>query len=334
MKKKINKKIPKYKFGAAEVSGAVSTAASGIAGAAGISQNSAVGGALKGLGAGLSSIPTPYTQIAGAALSTVGSMWGEAGAVDQTTGEIYEGNGLSKLFGRSSASLRRESNRIKNSIVDKELTAHLNNSYYSDPNNSMNMNVFAAAEGGIVPGEHYASRREVEVAADGTNAVRYGWDPRGKDTYHVYTNPDGTSTEGNMIFTEEGVTRPNGEKYSDAAEKIIKGTKEGSRLRQINLRKLANEMEEQKMNKEIKKVKKGIPAHEGGTNGKFDFENSFLYRQPDGTFVMQDINGKRTPVPEMMLPYIQGDEHGYYFGPQTGIAPSAGKWNGSMNFAK
>ena len=68
MKKKINKNIPKYKFGAAEVSNAVSVGASGIAGMAGISQDSAVGGALKGLGAGLSSIPTPYTQIAGAAL--------------------------------------------------------------------------------------------------------------------------------------------------------------------------------------------------------------------------------------------------------------------------
>lgn len=150
MKKKINKNIPKYKFGAAEISNAVSVGASGIAGMAGISQDSAVGGALKGLGAGLSSIPTPYTQIAGAALSTVGSFWGEAGSVNQQTGEIDYGSGLSKVFGRSKNSLRRESNRIKNSLVDRELTEKLNYDYYNDPNHSANMNVFAAAEGAIV----------------------------------------------------------------------------------------------------------------------------------------------------------------------------------------
>ena len=135
--------------------------------------------------------------------------------------------------------------------------------YSMNPNNPVNP-IVNAAEGGTVPGEHYASRGEVEVAADGTNAVRYGWDTKGKDTYHVYTNPDGSSAVGNMVFTEEGVKRPNGEKYSDAAEKIIKGTKEGSKLRQISLRKLANEMEEQKMNKDIKQIKNGIPAHEKG----------------------------------------------------------------------
>ena len=150
MKKKINKQIPKYKFGAAEVSEAVSTTASGVAGAMGVSQGSSVGGALKGIGAGLSAIPTPYTQIAGAALSTVGSLWGEDGSVDPNTGEIRKGSGLSKLFGRSDKSLAAESNRIKTSIADREITEHLNYKYYSDPNNTANANIFAAAEGGIM----------------------------------------------------------------------------------------------------------------------------------------------------------------------------------------
>ena len=150
MKKKINKRIPKYKFGAAEVSEAVSTTASGVAGAMGVSQGSPVGGAFKGIGAGLSAIPTPYTQIAGAALSTVGSFWGEDGSVDPNTGEIRKGSGLSKLFGRSNRSLAAESNRIKTSIADREMTEHLNYEYYSDPNNTVNANIFQAAEGGIM----------------------------------------------------------------------------------------------------------------------------------------------------------------------------------------
>ena len=150
MKKKINKRIPKYKFGAAEVSEALSTTASGVAGAMGVSQGSPVGGTLKGIGTGLSAIPTPFTQVAGAVLSTVGSFWGEDGSVDPNTGEIRKGSGLSKLFGRSDKSLAAESNRIKTSIADRGITEHLNYKYYSDPNNTANANIFAAAEGGIM----------------------------------------------------------------------------------------------------------------------------------------------------------------------------------------
>ena len=310
----------------------------------GVSFGSVLGGMGKGaatgaaLGSVIPGIGTIIGGIGGAVIGGVTSAVGQSGSVDENTGEVTKSSGLTRLFGwgRSDKSLYAKSNRIKTSNVDKLLTPYMNEQFMSDPYNNLNTNVYVnAAEGGIVPGEHYASRREVEVAADGTNAVRYPWDPDGKDTYHVYTNPDGSSAMGNYVFTEEGVRRPNGEKYSDAAEKIIKGTEEGSKLRQIELRKLANEMEEQKMNKGIKKIKKGIPAHEGGKNGTtLDLSDMFLYRQKDGKFVMQDINGNRYDVPEMMLPYIQGDEHGYWFGPQTGVAPSAGKWNGSMNFAK
>ena len=219
-------------------------------------------GALSGAQAG-AAIGGPW----GAAIGAIGggllSSIGTGGSVDETTGDITMPSGIAGLFGHSAGYLRRKSNKIKNSIQANTQTQNLQADYYNNPNVVVQPNVLAA-EGGIVPGEHYASRGEVEVAADGTNAVRYGWDNNGKDTYHIYTNPDGSSAVGNMVFTEEGVKRPNGEKYSDAAEKIIKGTKEGSKLRQISLRKLANEMEEQKMNKDIKQTKNGIPAHEKG----------------------------------------------------------------------
>lgn len=297
MKKKV-KKIPKYNGGVAAAGKAVdltikrnpagdaynkkmlsdqsnsdgaSLSMNGIATASnelltntfGIDDNSQAGvtlnAAAQGADIGGSIVPGWGHLIGGVAGGLIGSF--KRGSVDVNTGEITSGG----IFGRSMHSLKVEQNRIKNSMRANSMTEDLKAEYANNPNVIMNPNVLAA-EGGIVPGEHYASRGEVEVAADGTNAVRYKWDPKGKDTYHVMFNPDGTPTVGNMIFTDEGVRRPNGEKYSDAAEKIIKSTKEGSKLRQISLRKLVNEMEEQKMNKGIQKIKKGIPAHEEGLN--------------------------------------------------------------------
>lgn len=179
----------------------------------------------------------------GAIMGTAGRSAGyDANSTSTNFNDIYEaGKGWLSWFDADNKA-RRMANMVQSSNIAKARTEDLKADYANQGNNPA-PNILAA-EGGIVPGEHYASRDEVEVAADGTNAVRYGWDPKGKDTYHVYANPDGSSAVGNMVFTEEGVKRPNGEKYSDAAEKIIKGTKEGSKLRQISLRKLANEMEE------------------------------------------------------------------------------------------
>lgn len=227
----------------------------------GVEDNSQAGVTLntsmQGAEIGGSIVPGWGHLVGGIAGGAIGAF--KKGSVDVNTGEITYGG----IFGRSKDSLLAESDMIKDNIRATQMTEQKKAEYAMNINNP-NGGSIMAAEGGIVSGEHYASRGEVEVAADGTNAVRYGWDNNGKDTYHVYTNPDGSSAVGNMVFTEEGVKRPNGEKYSDAAEKIIKGTKEGSKLRQISLRRLANEMEEQKMNKDIKQIKNGIPAHEKG----------------------------------------------------------------------
>ena len=275
MKKKV-KKIPKFKEGTPNVfqrigSGfknietddllaGISGAGSALAGGLGIEQTK-FSQTVEGL-APLLDMAVPGL---GTGAKTFAQFVGGGGSTDGF-GNAQKATGLTRWlgFGRSDDSVMKQANMEKGSILAKQFTENLKADYMNQGINPA-PNVLAA-EGGIVPGEHYASRGEVEVAADGTNAVRYGWDPKGKDTYHVYTNPDGSSAVGNIVFTEEGVKRPNGEKYSDAAEKIIKGTKEGSKLRQISLRKLANEMEEQKMGKEIKKLKQGIPAHEDSKN--------------------------------------------------------------------
>lgn len=222
----------------------------------------AIQGGLSGASAG-AAIGGPLGAGIGFAAGTLFNSIGNKASTDGY-GNYKKSTGITRLLGigKSDSEIIRQANIEKNSMISQQQTQAIQSDYYNNPN--VTLQPTTAAEGGIVPGEHYASRGEVEVAADGTNAVRYGWDNNGKDTYHVYANPDGSSAVGNMVFTEEGVKRPNGEKYSDAAEKIIKGTKEGSKLRQISLRKLANEMEEQKMNKDIKQTKNGIPAHEKG----------------------------------------------------------------------
>ena len=255
----------------------------------GVSFGSVLGGMGKGaatgaaLGSVIPGIGTVIGGIGGAIVGGITSAVGQSGSVDENTGKVTKSSGLTRLFGwgRDDEALYAKSNRIITSNVDKQLTPYMNYKFMSDPYNHLNTNVYVnAAEGGIVPGEHYASRREVEVAADGTNAVRYPWDPDGKDTYNVYANPDGSSAMGNYVFTEEGVRRPNGEKYSDAAEKIIKGTEEGSRLRQIELKKLANEMEMQKTKKGIKKRKKDVPAHKDGKGISDIFYDAAVLTQP------------------------------------------------------
>lgn len=327
----------------------IASVASPIAGALGIEQ-SEVGQTIGAIGAGISKI----NPIAGAAVQILGATAGGRAKFDSskvsTTSNIndsvsHNSGWIGGLFGADRDQLLRDAAQWQNSMVATEMTSNLQAEWTNDPRNQGMVSTLK--EGGLVPGEHYASRNEVEVDSDGNNAVRYAWDPKGKDTYHVYTNPDGSSAEGNMIFNEEGVKRPNGMKYSDTAEMIITHTKD-PKLKKINLKKLAAEQEVEKAKEG--KTKNGIPAYGGGDDGKKELateiaarkmarrslDDYFIHQMNDGTFVLQDIDGGRYPIPEEMLWGIkQADNGGYYFDfTQTGVAPSAGKWNGNMNFAK
>lgn len=247
--------------------GVAAAASQPIASALGIEQGKAgqlVGGVGKAVGL--------INPVAGLAIETVAPFLGGTGHVnyDQITTTsnakkaVQERSGiLGGLFGKDSDQLYVDANQYQNSLVAAELTANKQLEWANDPRNQGTVSTLK--EGGLVPGEHYASRNEVEVDSDGNNAVRYAWDPKGKDTYHVYTNPDGSSAEGNMIFNEEGVKRPNGMKYSDTAEMIITHTKD-PKLKKINLKKLNAEQEVQKAKEG--KTKNGIPAYAGGSDGK------------------------------------------------------------------
>lgn len=178
----------------------------------------------------------------------------------------------------------REASMYQNSLMAAEQTANKQLEWANDPRNQGMVSMLK--EGGIVPGEHYASRNEVEVDANGNNAVRYKWDPKGKDTYRIMFNPDGSLTEGNMIFNDEGVRRPDSTKYSDTADKMIKNIKD-PKLRKISLKKLAAEQEEQKAKEG--KTKNGIPAYEGGDYGEPTIID-WLREKTKGTILGKSLN--------------------------------------------
>lgn len=256
MKKKI-KKIPKYKWGAQNTAAMITTVGNAAAGAAGVSQDSTAGNLMKGAGAGLSMIPTPYTQIAGAVLSTVGSLWGNTGSVNEHTGEINKASGFSKWLGLgpSSSELEAKSNRVKNSIVDKDITEHLRAEYYMDPNNGANNNIFYAAEGGIAPNltPAYLDSREVVVSPDRGSAVRLPY-AEGTDTIPAMVMPySGVLSED--IEYKKGIS------FADLGDKIDKSFPDNTRAKQLLMQKALNVQE---MKKVSKKTKNGVPAYVGG----------------------------------------------------------------------
>ena len=95
--------------------------------------------------------------IGGIAGGLVGSL--KKGSVDENTGEIHYGG----IFGRSKASLEREHDRVVTSLLDRQLTQNMQMDWYNDPNNSMNNNIFVAAEGGIArkPVDAFVSKGEL-----------------------------------------------------------------------------------------------------------------------------------------------------------------------------
>lgn len=106
---------------------------------AGVTLNSS----MQGAEIGGSIMPGWGHLIGGVAGGLVGAF--KQGSVDQNTGEITSGG----IFGRSMNSLRRESNRIKNSNQAVQQTQNLQADYYNNPNVVIQPNVLAA-EGGIM----------------------------------------------------------------------------------------------------------------------------------------------------------------------------------------
>ena len=165
MKKK-TKNIPKYKFGGeikAGNIGNIATASNNIfKGIVGIDDNSQWGNTLNaaavGSDIGGAIVPGWGHLIGGGAGFLAGAL--KQGDVDDSTGYINYGG----ILGRSKNSLQQESNRIKTSIQDRNTTQHMRQEYYSNPNNSLNTNIYQkVAEGGIMrkPVDAFVSKGEL-----------------------------------------------------------------------------------------------------------------------------------------------------------------------------
>ena len=211
--------------GAGQIAGAVGGSAQGIASALGIEQGK-TGQIISGVGQMVSNFG-PIGQIVGAGLQTIGAFTGGGGAVDENTGDITESSGLTRWldWGRSDESLLRKSNRIKNSNLAREMSANLQAEWANNPNVEAQPAVLAK-DGGVIIGDPskgltrvQVDSREVITDEYGNNAVRLPY-AEGTDSIPALIQPK------RRIFSDD-----NG--FADIAEKIIKGTEEGSRLRQL-----------------------------------------------------------------------------------------------------
>lgn len=297
--------------------GVAAAASQPIATALGIEQGQAAQ-----IASGLGKAVGLINPVAGLAIEAAAPFLGGAGHNDYskitttnnaTTATTEKSGAIGLLLGNNTDDLHRKASTYQNSLMAAEQTANKQLEWANDPRNQGMVSTLK--EGGIVPGEHYASRNEVEVDANGNNAVRYKWDPKGKDTYRIMFNPDGSLTEGNMIFNDEGVRRPDGTKYSDTADKMIKNIKD-PKLRKISLKKLAAEQEEQKAKEG--KTKNGIPAHEKGGIQWNDLAyqtaamlTPLLDKEKAETTRLQRPTWKAAPVAVDVLNQLQDVQLGY-----------------------
>lgn len=199
MKKKCNKKVNKYAYGASEVINAAigglgsllpyATSGKATVGTAlgGMATGAAAGAALGPIGAGV-----------GAGMGLLMGSIGTGGSVDEYTGEVTNPSGIAGWFGHSKSYLNRKSNRIKNSNIGRQLTDAIRADYY---NNASGYGTNTFAQGGTIdqpvefmlsPGELYVSPKSHETHSPNANA-----EPNSKDNIKV-TDEEG---EGGWVFS-------------------------------------------------------------------------------------------------------------------------------------
>lgn len=324
--------------------GVAATASQPIATALGIEQGQAAQ-----IASGLGKAVGLANPVAGLAIEAAAPFLGGAGhndynkittTNDATTATTKKSGAIGLLIGNNTDDLHIKASTYQNSLMAAEQTANKQLEWANDPRNQGMVSMLK--EGGVIIGDPskgltrvQVDSREVITDEYGNNAVRLPY-AEGTDSIPALIQPK------RRVFS-------NKRGYADIAEKIIKGTEEGSRLRQIETNNLAIIQEMTKIDKpnkskvlhavngeyNVRKEDKASLDQEIAERKKLN-ASGFIHKRSDGTFVMQDINGNQYDIPEHMLWGIkQADNGGYYFDfTQSGVAPSAGRWNGSMNYAK
>lgn len=323
----------------------IETATSGqdvtVAGAA----KSTLSGAATGL-----SVGGPIGAAIGAVVGLAAGTAGRSNSVNYDSNStnindiVDEGSGWLKWFGMSDNEMRRTANLVQNHNIGKIQTEQMRSDYYANPNNPVGATALAA-EGGVI-------RKPVNALVSKGELI---YDPVKKELSKIpgdkgkANNNDDVYIrlqEGDMVISNSPtMVMSNGKTPAQNLEGLVDNNK-NMKAKEAIIKKVVNWQEANRTKpQEYMMYDEGTPSAKDSKQQLAEeifqrklerglLENSFIYRQKDGKFVIQDIEGNRYDIPEMLLPYIQGDDSGYYFGPQTGIAPSAGRWSGSTNFAK
>ena len=162
-----------------------------------------------------------------------------------TTSDIADSYVAGGIFGGGNKDkLLRDAAQYQNSLAATEMTANARNAWASDPRNQPVAQT--VKNGGVIIGDPskgltraQLDSREVVTDKHGNNAVRLPY-AEGTDSIPAFIQPT------YKVFSED-------RHYADIAEKIIKGTKEGSRLREIETNKLAMIQDITNINKPSKK---------------------------------------------------------------------------------
>lgn len=208
-------------------------------------------------------IPGPVGTVVQVASQFAGT--GDHRTVNEQTGEIEGDNGtgiiggIQKLFGwgRSTNSLMNKQSRIKTSLADQQLTQDLNYNFYSDPNNSMNGNLYASfAKGGVTPDYTMikVSPGEVNYNPETGQYFEYpgdGGKPNKTDSIETIAKNK------NWIFSNSDEMKMKNGKTSATNAKEILDSKMPEKLKKIQIKKIFNWQEAKKQSLENNKFKNG-----------------------------------------------------------------------------
>lgn len=309
MKKNIKNRIPKYKFGASDVTNIIS----GLGQFAGQTVSStnqkadSLGGALSGMSAGASigSFGGPIGAGIGAAVGAAGGaimgLIGNKGSVDPITGEITYGSGIKGRKGLSDEELEQMSGMIKNNNANRQNSQIYANQYYQ--NNGVN-DISYVSKGGTVPNTlAYLDDGELLRTPDG-NIVEVP--EEGKPTDSNLANvPVGT-----QVLSDKLKVPGTKKTFAQMGKSIIKNKKYGNDIYAQNSKKL-NDMNNQIAYDELLALQENMKTKKNGKKRGIqkaalgDINLDELTPYYNGRFSSQNIGTAFKPITKTATELVQ-----------------------------
>ena len=312
MKKNIKNRIPKYKFGASDVTNIISGLGQ-FAGQAVSSTNQKadpLGGALSGMSAGASigSFGGPIGAGIGAGVGAIGGaimgMIGNKGSVDPITGEITYGSGIKGRKGPSDEELEQMSGMIKNNNANRQNSQIYANQYYQ--NNSVN-DISYVSKGGTVPNTlAYLDDGELLRTPDG-NIVEVPEEDKPTDS-NLANVPVGT-----QVLSDKLKVPGTKKTFAQMGKSIMKNKKYGNDIYAQNSKKL-NDMNNQIAYDELLTLQENMKTKKNGKKRGIqkaalgDINLDELTPYYNGRFSSQNIGTQFKPITKTITELVQGDQ--------------------------